>query len=230
MSSKAHQHALGLLGLGSRSTLFYLHQLNGYYQQQHGGYSTCPLVLLNTNFDQINPFLPNQFEQLEPVLQRHLKTLASLNIAKVIIPNITLHECYERLAEKNSALWVDCVNPVTETIKQLKADKRTTIVLFGSAYSMQSELLHQKFKDAGIDIILPEKEDRESIDTIRQLIYNSEEQDRDLQFFQLLIEKYDVQSPIVIACTELSIPIIDSSNVYDMAKIQIQQALQPLLT
>ena len=50
------KNTLSILGLGSRSTLFYLAELNTLYLQKKGGYSTCPFTLLNTNFDEINSY------------------------------------------------------------------------------------------------------------------------------------------------------------------------------
>ena len=80
---------LGILGLGSRSTLWYIEQLNARHQEIHGGFSTCPHVLLNTNFNQINPFLPDQFEQLEGVVKKYLDALVELGCSKILIPNMT---------------------------------------------------------------------------------------------------------------------------------------------
>ena len=49
---------LGILGLGSRTTQFYIQELNRMFQAKKGGYSTCPFILLNTDFHKINTFLP----------------------------------------------------------------------------------------------------------------------------------------------------------------------------
>ncbi len=61
---------LGLLGLGSRSTQHYIGLMNARYNALHGGYSTCPFVMLNVDFNRINPFLPDDFEHLGPVASK----------------------------------------------------------------------------------------------------------------------------------------------------------------
>jgi aspartate racemase len=71
---------IGLLGLGSYSTTFYLSKLNELYHQQYGGYSTWPFRMLNANFNDINPFLPNQFETLKPIIGQYLDSLIKLEV------------------------------------------------------------------------------------------------------------------------------------------------------
>ena len=87
---------LAILGLGSRSTLYYLEQLNKVYNTKNGGYSTCPFFLLNTDFDTINPLLPNTSVQLDAILQSYLYQIEALDVAELLIPNITLHETIDR--------------------------------------------------------------------------------------------------------------------------------------
>ena len=56
---------LVVIGLGSRSTAFYLQALNKEYNAKFGGYSTCPLVLYNVNFHAINTLLPRRFKSVK---------------------------------------------------------------------------------------------------------------------------------------------------------------------
>lgn len=51
---------LGILGLGSKSTLYYVEQLNTLYNRSFGGFSTCPFMMVNANFNDINPYLPDK--------------------------------------------------------------------------------------------------------------------------------------------------------------------------
>ena len=52
---------LGIIGLGSKSTTYYIELLNLFYNKKHGGFNTCPFTMVNINFNEINPFLPNDF-------------------------------------------------------------------------------------------------------------------------------------------------------------------------
>ncbi len=50
---------LGIIGLGSKSTTYYIEMLNQLYNKKHGEFNTCPFTMININFNEINPFLPN---------------------------------------------------------------------------------------------------------------------------------------------------------------------------
>ncbi len=47
---------LGIIGLGSKSTTYYIELLNLFYNKKHGGFNTCPFTMVNINFNEINPF------------------------------------------------------------------------------------------------------------------------------------------------------------------------------
>jgi aspartate racemase len=220
---------LGLLGLGSRSTAFYIEQLNRVYNKAHGGYSTCPLILLNSDFNDFNPYLPDQYPVLETALRRYLRSLSQLGVQQLIIPNITLHESYDRL-KGNSKAGIELIHPVTTTLEKMHHNKLTKVVLIGSKYTMLSKALSAKFTLHDIEVVRPSHNDCETIDTLRQRIYTSEESVEDIANFRDLLEHYEQQAPIVIACTELSIAchIGQHSTRYDMADVQITHALRAL--
>lgn len=244
-----HSERLGVLGLGSRSTAFFIEQLNDYYQLRAGGYSTCPFLLLNANFDQFNPYLPNNFTPLSQSLTHYLHQLDTLPITRIAIPNITLHECYDHLSDQSTPL----VHPVHSTINAIKHDQHSQVMVIGSRYSMEADYLKQIFSHANITVNTPSiRTEVEDIDAIRQAIYGYSEDANTYVHFQQLIEKYRQQYPVVIACTELSIalaplsqnsnhghlsnniqpiPSLDSSApfpVYDMTRIQAQCAVDRL--
>jgi len=246
---------LGLLGLGHRSTLFYIDQINHHYtsSQEEGkdDYNTCPFLLLNSNFNDFNPYLPNQFSILEVTLSNYIEQCFSLPINRLIIPNITLHECYDRLLtikktkkergkEQNKE---KVIHPVILTIEKLQIEHCQKVVILGSYYTMYSEALQQQFKQAGIDFIIPSKEDAVMIDELRKSIFDHQESSTQLEKFYDLLEKYSKEAAVVIACTEISIALSLVSNkfpsktpsntannerlttIYDMTDIQIKTAL-----
>lgn len=231
MSNSKHSPSLGILGLGSRSTLFYIEQLNRQYNNAIGGDSTCPLLLLNSDFNRFNPYLPNQFSQLEPALVEYLDIFSRIGIQQLLLPNITLHESYDRLSQQQTQ-GINVVHPVLSTIERLKKDGVTEIILFGSRHSMLSTVLQSHFTQAGISVAAPKEEDISAIDNIRQQVYAEKESTDDIDNFHRLISNYQESSTVVIACTELSvIQTIESPGIYDMAYIQIDKfitkALQP---
>lgn len=190
---------LGILGLGSRSTLFYIEQLHAMYQKKHGGYSTLPFKMLQANFNTINPYLPNDFDPLLLALKPIMEELKRMEVNEVLVPNITLHEALDKME-----LGIKLLHPLKLTEEALKKKKATEIVLIGSSYTMESTYVRGWMENAGFTVNIPNPEDREKIDTMRKKLYASKETKQELKEFTETLKTYSQQATLVICCTELS--------------------------
>jgi aspartate racemase len=217
---------LGILGLGSRSTTFYINELNKLYNQEKGGYSTCPFTLLNYNFDAINSLLPDASDSLDAIVQDYIKELEKTDIESILIPNITLHETIDRLVTKKKI-----IHPIHLAVAKIKEKNWSKIVLFGSMHSMQSHYISSNFDAQDIEVVLPSEADRSLIDEVRKRIYSETETVEFIEDYHLLIEKYTIDNPVVLACTELSVfkPKNNNKNILDMAQLQITEAVKTVL-
>lgn len=221
---KPEEPQIAILGLGSRSTLFYLETLNSKYQEHFGDYHTFPCLVYNVDFNTINPFLPNTFEVLILQLTHYLNALFKFPIQRCIIPNITLHETFDRACLKNPIL-----HPVHLTIAYLKRNDIKNVVIFGSKYTMETDYVSSQLICQNIQVNIPETEDLLTIDLIRQKIYNHTERGDDVKVYKELIIKYSEKTHVLVACTELSIltsEINPIKPVIDMAILQINEALR----
>lgn len=217
--------SIGLLGLGSYSTLYYLEQLNTLYNQRKGGFSTCPLVMFNVDFELINPYLPDQFDKLEQPLQIHLDALQHMGVSRIVVPNITLHEAIEQLPAHQTSPY-PLVHPIDVALEKLQADQQTEAYIFGSRYSMQADYLRDRFQVGGISLLQPEEEDKIFLDELRQKVYQGKQTDHELHVYQKMLNHYTQERPVVIACTELSVALNEGQHrVYDMVGEQIVRAL-----
>ncbi len=217
---------IGILGLGSKTTLFYIEELNRQYNNLYGGYSTCPFKLLNVNFDKINQLLPNPSEALSKIVSDYLEQLLTLEIDSIVIPNITLHETIDWIF-KNKNVPVNLIHPVKSTIEKLKENNVDNVVLIGSLYIVNSEYINSTFKANNISIQNPIKADMHFIDSIRQKVYRGTETTELVNQYNMLLKNYARNANIVIACTELSIINGNSSpNVYDMVRIQVEDSIK----
>ena len=214
--------SVGILGLGNRSTLFYIDELNKKFNTLFKGYSTCPFILYNIDFEKINPFLPNQFNKLIPLLSLYMNNIKELGISFLLIPNITLHETIDKIYT-----GLDIAHPVQLTIDKLIEHKHTEAVIFGSLYTMQSNYFKNAFLQKKVLLIEPKEEHKKFIDYIRKQTYYERETEKELEEYRRLLVLYSKEHPVVIACTELS--IFSSSmrlNLFDMASFQIEKVLE----
>lgn len=218
------QTTLGILGLGSRSTTFYIKELNYLYNQKKGGYSTCPFVLFNTDFDTINPLLPYKSKELDAALQSYFDVIQPWNFSHLLLPNITLHESIDQIKIDKI-----CLHPVHLTIAQVKKNNWDKVVLFGSLYSMNSDYITALFKENNIEILIPQKKDQFTLDQMRHQIYNESETEETINTYHQLIDNYSQKYPVVLSCTELSVlKPTNNPKLIDMAQVQIEAAINLL--
>ena len=212
---------IGVLGLGSFSTLFYLEQLNAVFNKKFGGYSTFPLLLYNVDFDKVDPFLPENFEVLEQVISKYLQEIEQLGIDFLLIPNITLHRTIDRLK-----LNLPIAHPVELTIQHLKENQISEITIFATKSTTKSAYMKEKFAQEGISVKKPSSSAIEFLDKFRKEVYFGNQTEELLENFKKLVKNYNEKSTVIIACTELSIASQQLKlPVIDMAMLQIFETL-----
>lgn len=213
---------VGLLGLGSRSTVFYLEKLNALYQELNKGYSTFPCVVLNIDFNSINPYLPDKTSDLLHNLKPVIKDLERLAIDHLVVPNITLHETLERITMRTRI-----IHPVMLCIERLHFYKKKKVTLIGSCYTMNADYVLKAFQKEEIAVETPTFKDQKVIDALRKKVYNRQETEEDLLAFRRLLETYKANSAVIICCTELSVINSEPNNAHsiDMALLQIEKAI-----
>lgn len=215
--------SVGILGLGSRSTLFYLEQLNKQYNAIKGNYHTFPSITYSVDFNTINPFLPNNFNTLKPVVKKSVESLFNLNVQNCLIPNITLHETIDLLQFSKPI-----IHPLQLAIKHLHAQNTTNVIVFGSLHTMSPGYVSNFLKEENITTTFPLKEDQIAIDNYRKRIYSYTETEADAINYKALIKKYSKNNTVLISCTELSLwtPNLMSNKIVDMALLQINEAVK----
>lgn len=214
------QEHIGILGLGNYSTLFYLQHLNELYQWKHGGYSTCPFKMVNADFNRINPYLPFQFDILEPVVLEYIKQLEGLNVKAILVPNITLHSTLDRLN-----IETPLFHPLQLAAESLKEDNINEVTIFGTRHTMLSDYISHYLLEAGVIVTPPSEQDLLFIDDYRKAVYSNMNNSEMDALFEDLVSQYD---HALIACTELSIVNVERSmrNTTDMAQLQISKAVE----
>lgn len=212
----------GIIGLGSRTTLYYLNQINTLYNIEKGGFSTSPFLLINSDFDNINPFLPNQYNKIQEHLILLVNKAKELGIKKLLLPNITIYETLQKYPEIIKGIEV--IDPITEVIQLLTKDK--TMLIIGSKYTSCSVNLANRFEASGIRVNSTDSEITDWVDDFRIKIYKSKETNEEVTQFNDLIDSLSKQQAVIVACTELSTVLKKGhKDVFDLVAIQINTFL-----
>lgn len=220
---------LGILGLGNRSTGYYMNEINNRFNAKEGGYSTCPFVMLNTNFNNINPLLPNQFELLTPIIKPYIDKLFAFGVKKILIPNITIHETIDRINKYDQSYFIHPLEIMTKELKN-KLNKKP-IVILGTSYTMDNPYIINFINKNGWETKSLTKGQNRFIDNFRQAVYNNKETKKLKAEFKELSEQLTKTNYLVIACTELSIHVVEGNeNVINLPLLQINESIKLIST
>jgi aspartate racemase len=212
---------IGLLGLGEESTLHYIKKFNTKWRQLYGAYCTCPLKMLQVDFNTINPNLPFNFDKLIPLVEKHIITLFNMGVDAIVVPNMTLHLTIDQISLPKE-IGEKIIHPFTETIHFLKSNKIKNISILGTRHTMNNELINSYFKEAAITADKISSSNIKIIDDLRNAVYdNGANAVRRNEWANINLPN----SHKVILCTELS--LINNGST-DALEIQIDKAIAKL--
>ncbi|MBC7555818.1 MAG: aspartate/glutamate racemase family protein [Chryseobacterium sp.] len=212
----------GILGLGAYSTQYYLGEIQRKFKERNKEFSTCPYLLYQIDFQEINPFLPDQFLILKPKVELVLNEIYELGISNLLVPNITLHETLDQIETP-----VKLYHPVNLAMDHLVKNRISNVTVFGTLYTMNSQYLRKIFSENNIEIMLPSNKDQKWLDDFRKAVFEQNCNENQIKTFQDLITEYSHKNPVLISCTELSVfAFKNNPDCIDMADLQIEEFLK----
>lgn len=214
---------IGILEMGRASTDFYIQLLKDVAGVSSSDTSDL-FQLFPTDFEAINDLLPNRSAALDDMISNYLQSIPSNGVERIVIPNITIHETVDALMHSLDVHF-EIAHPIYGTIRRMQQANLNKAVLFGSAYTMHSDYIKGGFDHEGIVIEKPSSEDIELIDSVRRAVYFNNASADEIKKFNQVLESYTKVSPVLIACTELSMAAtIQSKSIIDTAVVQIEDA------
>jgi aspartate racemase len=217
---------IGLWGLGNISTLHYINRLNTQYLEIKKGYSTFPFELVNSDFNEINPYLPFHFENLMPPIEKVFKRFDSFKISHLLIPNISLHAAVDQCL-KSSDFCFKIIHPFDLLKHHLENLKEVNFSIIGTKYTCNSGYVYDFLKhNCGLPLQMS-NEAVQSFENLRNSAYTSITQENITKFSEIY-ENLPQDRKYVIACTELSALASHKQikGIIDLAELQIKSAIQ----
>lgn len=207
---------IGVIGMSEDSNQFYTDMFPNMV-----GKKELEINLIETNFKQINSLLPGPSKELKKLLRTYLQKVSRTKY--VFVPNITIHETLDEIMNRYTYKF-EIVHPLKSLVLELKSKNISEVILFASIHTMKEGYVSNFLNENSIKCTFPNKKDIKAIDNIRKAVYENEIIQKNLEDFNKIIDKYEIMTPIVLACTELS--IINNNhynNVFDAASLSIQK-------
>ena len=217
---------IGLVGgTGPESTLMYYKELNSRIDKITNGTQMPDIVIESVDFRKAWDFVTSErYDLLKDYLAEKIKCLKNSGAEVISLTAVTMHMVYEELVKETG---VSLISIPKSVCKEAKAKGYKKILLLGTIFTMEQDYMKKDFREAGIDVFVPDEDDR---DLVAKRIFEELEQgivkESTLKEFQSIIDKMRDQcgvEAVVLGCTELplllnsnncSIPCLDSVEIH----------------
>ena len=220
---------IGLIGgMSWESTVTYYKIINETVKEKLGGLHSAKCILYSVDFQEIEECQANgNWEKSGEILGEAAYNLEKAGADFIVICTNTMHKVVNQIKEKISIPILHIAEMTAEKIleKGLK-----NIALLGTKYTMEQDFYKSKLIEKGINVIIPDKND---IETINEVIYdelclgtiNSNSKKKFLEIVDKLRSKG--AEGIILGCTEIGLLIKNEDTdvpLFDTAIIHAEQA------
>ncbi|WP_028746219.1 aspartate/glutamate racemase family protein [Rhizobium mesoamericanum] len=222
---------IGLIGgMSFESSAVYYRMVNEMVRERLGGLASADLLMHSVNFDEIVAM--QKAGDWGAAANRLGDVALRLQIAGarcVLICTNTMHLIADQVAARIS---VPLVHIIDETAKSLKASGRKRPLLLATRYTMEHGFYASRMKSFGIDIIVPEADDRT---VVHDIIFNElcagkvQNSSRDKLMQIIDRERVKGADSIILGCTEICL-ILDPKHLplpgFDTTEIHARAAVE----
>ena len=222
---------IGLVGgTGWVSTVDYYRIINHEVNARRGGQNTARIILYSVDFGEIDAFhAKNDEEGVGALVTDAAKKVVSVGAECILLCANTMHMNAERV---QAAISVPLIHIAEATARQIQLKRMKKIGLLGTRMTMEKEFYRKKLNDAGIEAVVPEKEDRDFIqrtinDELVKTLFLPKSKQRFLEVIQRL--KSQGAEGIVLGCTEIpllvkqedtDLPVFDTTRIHSLAAVE----------
>ena len=205
---------IGLVGgTGPESTLMYYKELNSRIDKIKDGKAMPDIVIESVDFRKAWDYVCSErYDLLTDYLAEKVTCLQNSGAEVISLTAVTMHLVIDDIIAKTNA---DLISIPKAVCKEALSAGYKKIGLLGTIFTMEKDYMKKDFLEAGIEVCVPDKEDR---DLVAKRIYEELEagivKESTLKELQEIIAKMRDEKGIeavVLGCTELPL-ILNSGN------------------
>ena len=219
---------IGLIGgITPMSTILYYQLLNDFAAQKYTDKSSCKVIINSFNFAEISELQSKgRWDVLDEMMAESGKSLEAAGADCILICANTMHLCIEAV---RSVVSIPVIHIAEATAQQINSQGLKKVALLGTKYTMEKTFYTDVLKDAGIETIIPDADDR---DEIHRVIYNElakgELKPTSKENYLAIINKLISAGAegVILGCTEIpllikqsdvSVPVFDTTHIHAQA-------------
>ena len=223
---------IGLVGgTGPESTLMYYKELNTRIDQLTGGKAMPDLAIESVDFRKAWAYVSNgENDKLADYLSEKVSCLRSTGCEVISLTAGTMHLVINEIEKKTGVSLVSIPKAVADEASSKGYSK---VGLLGTIFTMEQDYMKKDLIDAGIEVCIPGKEDRE---LVAKRIFEELElgivKEETLKEFQDLILKMQNEQGIqavILGCTELPLLLNEKNSplpILDSVEIHIRKLIE----
>ncbi|MGX8834528.1 aspartate/glutamate racemase family protein [Amedibacillus sp. YH-ame6] len=223
---------IGLIGgMSWESTVSYYRIINEEVKKRLGGLHSAKILLYSVEFDEIEKCqAKGEWEKSARILGNAAQSLEGVGADFILICTNTMHKVAPQIA---SMIQVPLIHIADATAEELIQQNIHRVGLLGTKYTMIEEFYKQKLIDKGINVLIPNEEDIESINnTIFKELCLGEVNDGSREKFKIIIDKLKQEGAegIILGCTEIGllihptdvpIPVFDTTLIHAKSAVKL---------
>ena len=220
---------IGLIGgMSWESTVTYYQIINRTVQEELGGLHSAKIYLYSVDFAEIEAYQANgEWEKSGEVLAEAAWRLEQAGAELILICTNTMHKVAPLVKEK---INVPLIHIAEATACELQKCEIAKVGLLGTKYTMTQDFYKSKLIEAGIEVVIPDPEDVEIVNTIiyEELclgVIKEESKEKYLHIIDKLQQKG--AQGVILGCTEIGLLVQQQDTelpVFDTAFIHSKNA------
>ncbi|MBP2299911.1 aspartate/glutamate racemase family protein [Azospirillum picis] len=227
------QKTIGVLGgMSNQATGEYYRLLNDGLNTRLGGWDNGEIVVVSVNFGNIEHFVrTGDWETAERYLAGKVDALERAGADLVICVSNTMHRVVEPIMAGRPTPFIHIADPTGEAI--LRAGLKR-VALLGTAPTMRSDMLRERFRDRfGIELLVPDEADQGFVDRVifDELVRRDLRPASKAGYLQVVdtLRRQGAEG-VILGCTEIFLlidqPDLPGFPVFDTTRLHTQAAVE----
>lgn len=223
---------IGLIGgMSWESTSLYYKIINEYIKNKLGGLYSAKCILYSVNFEEISRLQKSgDWEKCGEILGETAKKLETAGADFIIICTNTMHKV---VPEIKKYINIPLIHIAEAAYSRIALSGIKNIGLLGTKYTMQQDFYKSILIDNGLNVIIPDEDDIELINSIifNELCCGEIKADSKKKFLEIVenLKKKGAEG-IILGCTEIimlisqkdmDIPVFDTTEIHAETAAQL---------
>lgn len=200
---------IGLIGgMSWESTVTYYQVINQVIKEELGGLHSGKCVLYSVDFAEIEAYqAEGAWEKSAEVLSKAATSLEKAGADFIVICTNTMHKV---TPEVQATISIPIIHIAEMTAQALIDNQISRVGLLGTKYTMEQDFYKQVLIDQGIEVLTPEKIDRELVNQViyEELCLGQIQPASKKQYLRIIADlKEKGAQGVILGCTEIGLLI-----------------------